>query len=52
MGNEGSMEAGDGGLDGNLVGAEADEERKKLHGTMADAMPRRVLRSRSAVLSM
>ncbi|XP_062850786.1 protein piccolo isoform X1 [Trichomycterus rosablanca] len=46
MGNEGSMEAGEGGLDGNPAGSEAElmrlseEERRKLLGTMADAKSR------------
>lgn len=49
MGNEASMEGGDGALAGELTGPEAElsrlseEERKTLISTMAEAQARRVV---------
>lgn len=54
MGNEASMEGGDGALAGELTGPEeelsrlSEEERRKLISTMAEAQARRVV-YRSAV---
>lgn len=51
MGNEASIEGGDGTLVGELTGPEAElsrlseEERKKLISTMAEAQARRVVYS-------
>lgn len=51
MGNEASMEGGDGALAGELTGPEAElsrlseEERRKLISTMAEAQARRVVYS-------
>lgn len=49
MGNEASMEGGDGALAGELTGPEAElsrlseEERRRLVSTMAEAQARRVV---------
>ncbi|KAK3517760.1 hypothetical protein QTP70_018329 [Hemibagrus guttatus] len=54
MGNEASMEGGDGALAGELTGPEAElsrlseEERRKLISTMAEAQARRVVYSGSS----
>lgn len=49
MGNEASVEGGDGALAGELTGPEAElsrlseEERRRIMGTMAEAQARRVI---------